>query len=185
MDSKRSVQRFWALLGLLLAAACAGPSVTTDYDPEVDFGALRRYAWSERESAPAADPVVTNDLLDARIRRAVGRAMASKGYLPAGDGPADFELAYHVAIERAIDVQTYIDAYPRGYRWGAGLTRAYTNVREYDLGSLVLDVSSAETRALIWQGATQARINEAGTPEERSERVNRAVDTILEKFPPQ
>jgi len=184
MDPKRSLATSWPVLAVLLAVACVGPSVTTDYDPEFDFGTLRRYAWSQPERAPGADPVLANDLLDARIRRAVDRSMAAKGYLPAGELPADFELAYHVAIERAIDVQTYIDAYPRGYRWGAGPTRAYTNVREYDLGSLVLDVSSAETRALIWQGATQARINESGTPEERSERVNWAVDAILEKFPP-
>ena len=184
MDPKRFLETSWAVFGLLLATACATPPVTTDYDPEVEFGELRRYAWSERKPAPEEDPALSNDLLDGRIRRAVERGLGAKGYVPAGDEPADFEIAYHVAVERAVDVQTYIDAYPRGYRWGFGLTRAYTNVREYDVGSIVLDVSSAGNQELIWRGAVQARINEAGTPEERTERVNRAVDAILAKFPP-
>ena len=184
MTSPRTVGiRLTLTLGVL-AAACTSFPVDTDYNPEVDFAVLRHYVWSERDPNPSADPRVDNDLLDGRIRRAVDAALALKGYQPAGAAPADFEITYHVAVERAIDVETYIDAYPRGYRWGAGLTQAYTNVREYDVGSLVLDVLSGDSQKLIWRGSTQAEIDQAGTPEARTQRVRDAVDAILAQFPP-
>ena len=148
-----------ATLAVALTASLAGCTsfpVETDYDPEIDF-----------------------------VRRAVDAALAAKGYRKTDDGSADFEVTYHVGVERQVDVQTYVDSYPRGYRWYSGPTQAYTTVREYDVGSLVLDIVSPSEKQLIWRGATQARINDAGTPEQREKRARAAVDAILAKFPPQ
>ena len=167
-----------------LALGCAVFPVEPDYDPDADFDALRTFLWAERDGSEAAEREIENDLLDARVRRAVEASLSAKGFVLAQTKSADFEVAYHVAVNRKVDVATYVDAFPRGYRWGPGITQAYTTVREYAVGSLVLDVLSGDTGKLIWRGSIQARIGEPGTPEARSQRVQAAVDAILGRFPP-
>jgi hypothetical protein len=174
-----------ALLACSAVSGCLGLPVETDYDPEVEFASLGSYAWLDTERKKTGDPRLDNDLLDGRVRRAVDDALASKGYEKKAAGGADFEITYHVALEKQIDVQTYVDSYPHGYRWHAGPSHAYTSVREYDVGSLVLDVIDPNRKQLIWRGATQARIQDNGTPEQREQRAREAVNAILAKFPPQ
>ena len=161
--------------------ACTSFPVETDYDPLVQFSELHRYAWLEREKT--GDPRVDNDLLDGRIHRAVDAVLKAKGYETAALGAADFAITYHLGTELKIDVQTYVDPYP--YRWQAGPWHAYTTVREYDVGSLVLDIVNASEKRLIWRGTTRAVVELQGTPEEREARARAAVEAILAKFPPQ
>jgi hypothetical protein len=173
----------WTVLAAL-AVGCAAVPVETDYDPDADFEALRTFLWAERDGAEAAEPAMENDLLDARVRRAVEASLSAKGFVLAETPRADFEVAYHVAVDRKVDVATYVDAFPRGYRWGPGITQAYTTVREHAVGSLVIDVLRGDTGKLIWRGSAQARIGQPGTPEARSQRVQAAADAILGRFPP-
>ena len=173
----------WTLLASLIVG-CAALPVETDYDPDADFEALRTFLWVQREGSGAAEAPIENDLLDARVRRAVEASLSAKGFVLTETHDADFEVAYHVAVNRKVDVATYVDSFPRGYRWGPGITQAYTSVREHAVGSLVLDVVRGDTGKLIWRGSTQARIGEPGTPDARSQRVQAAVDAILERFPP-
>lgn len=172
-------------LAMLLVIGCVSYPVETDYDPAIDFGVLKTYRWLPVEKDKTGDPRLDSDLLAARVQRAVDAALATKGYSKLESGSADFEITYHVGVERQVDVQTYIDSYPRGYRYRSFPAQAHTTVREYEVGSLVLDVVSPSARQLIWRGSTQARITEDGTPEERDARARAAVDAILAKFPPQ
>ena len=161
--------------------ACTSFPVEIDYDPQVQFGELRSYAWLAREKT--GDPRLDNDLLDGRIHRAVEAVLKAKGYEAASPGTADFEITYHLGVDQKIDVQTYVDPFP--YRWHAGPPQAYTTVREYDVGSLVLDIVNASEKTLIWRGTTQANVERQGTPEQREVRARAAVEAILAKFPPQ
>ena len=177
-----------ALTTVCLAAllGCVSYPVETDYDPEIGFDSLHSYTWLSTTRDKTGDPRIDNDLLDRRVRRAVEAAFETKGYRKVAAAEADFAINYHVGIERQIDVQTYVDtpSYGYGYRWSGGYSHAYTTVQEYDVGSLILDVIKPNEERLIWRGATQARMYEEGTPEQRDTRVQAAVDAILAKFPP-
>lgn len=168
----------------VLLAGCAGYPVETDYDPAVDFAGLRTYRWLAVERPRTGDPRLDSDLLDGRVRRAVDTALATRGYTRVDGEGADFEVTYHVGVDKQVDVQTYVDSYPRGYRWYPGPSQTYTTVREYEVGSLVLDILSPASKQLIWRGATQARVTDDGTPQEREQRAHDAVGAILAKFPP-
>jgi hypothetical protein len=167
-----------------LLAGCTSFPVETDYDPAVDFATLQTYAWIDGPPK-TGDPRLDNDLLARRIRRAIDTQLAAKGYREAESGAPDFEVTYLLGVERQVDVQTYVDTYPRGYRWYPGPSQAYTTVREYDVGSLVIDVVDPRKKQLIWRGSTEARLQDDGTPEERDARANAAVSAILDRFPPQ
>jgi hypothetical protein len=49
---------------------------------------------------------------------------------------------------------------------------------------LLIDVIARDRENLIWRGSGQARVHERGTPEQRQERAQEAVEAILENFPP-
>ena len=176
------------VLVLLVATAamsgCSSLKIHTDYDPGVDFARLQSYAWLPDPSSPTGDPRLDSSLLHARVRRAVDSQLAARGHREASPDEADFLVAYHVALETKLDVDT-ID-YGYGYGWGHwyGGTRSSTRVREYEQGTLLLDFVDPKTRQLLWRGSSSARIRPDSSPEEHQKRADEAVAAMLERFPP-
>jgi hypothetical protein len=85
-----------------------------------------------------------------------------------------------------IDTRTDLNTVPVGYGWGWwGFAGTETYVDQYEQGTLILDVIDAGSNKLIWRGSAAARVVDDKTPEERTRRVNEAVEKILERFPPQ
>jgi hypothetical protein len=178
-------RRLLAALTALSIAGCAPISVSYDYDPAFSFGALRTFGWLPEpgERAPGARG---NDLVSSRIRHAVETQLEAKGYRKA-DGTPDFYVAYHAAVTTRLQVDTMYDPGvwgpgPRAARRGWGGTRV--DVREYDEGTLILDVFDAGDYRLRWRGTATAVVNAESDPQRRTERINEAVRLILEKFPP-
>ena len=102
----RTHVRILALLGafaLTSLAGCASVTVNTDYDPVAvsriaDFGT---YGWLPHPGG--GDTRVNNQLVAARVIRAVDNALARKGYRPVDSNP-DFMLGWHVGLEDKVDV---------------------------------------------------------------------------------
>lgn len=166
---------------LLCVSGCATFRIQTDYDPAVDFGRLRTYAWQPRTERSEADARINNDLLDARVRSAVDRVLQARGYQLVTDAAHDFNVAYIVTIDTRTDVHTIPVTYGWGW-WGVMGTETY--VDQYEQGTLLLDVIDAGSNKLVWRGSAAARVVDEETPERRTQRVNEAVEKILERFPP-
>ncbi len=56
---KRVLSVVWMLM---LLASCRGIPVSTDYEPERDYSALKTYAWKEPMRKIIIDPLLDNDL---------------------------------------------------------------------------------------------------------------------------
>jgi hypothetical protein len=170
-------------------AACSGIRVETDYNPETDFAALKRYAWlpnvaQGKDPQVSVDPRVHNSLVDARVRSAVDRELAARGFEKTASSAAEFLVTYYVNLESKLDVQTLQRSYGYGYRsWGGGFG-SETTMTQYDEGTLLIDFVDARGKALLWRGAGSARLSGSSSPEKREARVNRAVQEILKRFPP-
>jgi hypothetical protein len=177
--------RHWLLmLSLLMATACSSITVSSDYDPKADYSAYRTYDWAPRAEQPVKDPVLDNALLDGRIRHAVETELAAKGLEKDGAGKPDLLIAYHVAVQGKLDIaQTPNYSYGPYWRYGsyAG-SSAY--VRQYDEGTLILDLIDVSTKQLVWRGSAQAEVKKEVTPEEQQRRINEVVRKILERYPP-
>ncbi len=177
----------WVGAGLLVVSACGGMNIRTDYDPQAlpSFGSYRTYGWLPQPQG--GDRRVNNDLVQRRIVRAVDTELQQRGYQLVTSGTRDFMVGWHAAIDGKMDVST-IDRY-YGYRrgrWGgAGVVVSDTYVREYNQGTLVLDVVDAKSNELAWRGSAQAEVRENASPEEREARITKAVQEILKRFPPQ
>jgi len=174
------------VLGTLaaLTAACRTYPVDTDWDRNADFASLGRYAWTADEPLAGQDPRVDSDLLDARLRSSIDDALAVRGYVRADPSDADFLVRYRFAVDKQLEVQSHAFGGPYGYGRAPGPIGGYASVREYQVGSLVIDIVDIRGERLVWRGSTPTYLLEARTPEQRDERAREAVDAILAKFPP-
>jgi len=172
------------LLVALALAGCARVTVTTDHDPSANFGALHTYAWRPGPQQGVGDPRFDSTLIDKRVRAAVDRVLASKGYRSAAPGTtADFLVGYHAVVRQKTSVQTINRWY--GYRVGGGWYGGpQTYAHDYDEGTLLIDVIDPATMQLLWRGSGTGVVDPQASPEKREQRINDAVDQILAGFPP-
>ncbi len=174
--------RFLAALAMV-ACSCSSIKVDTDYNPNVDFASLRSFAWLPSAGEKTGDPRIDNPLLAGRIERAAEEALMAKGFSKVDEDKADFFVNYHVGVDTKVDVTSVPTMYGYG-RWG-GVYVSETRVDQYEQGTLLIDVIDRDRHDLLWRGSGQARIQENGSPQQREERVRKAVIAILADFPPQ
>lgn len=174
-----------ALVAIAVLAGCSGISVNADFDPAVNFAALRSYAWlpagGERRSD---DPRLDNSLLNQRIERAIDDALASKGFTKVAVDDADFLVTFHINVDQRLDVTTIPTAYGYRGRWGGGFGGMETRVDQYEQGTLLIDFVDKGKADLLWRGSGQTRLSEHRSPEDREKRVREVVAAILKQFPP-
>ena len=167
---------------------CAGISVTTDFDPDVDLTQYETFAWMEGSGSGSGDIRATGDLVDQRFRRAIESELASRGLQKATSGAPDMFVGYQLALDDKVDYQTMNTYYGSGWGYrgvyrGVGVgTQTYTT--EYTMGTLVIDVFDGARHELVWRGAGEGKVSEARNPQERQEKINEAVELILAEFLP-
>jgi len=67
---------------------------------------------------------------------------------------------------------------------GTGFQRD-TTAREYEVGTLIIDIVDRESNQLVWRGAKEGRLKKNQSPEKREASINKTVSEILSNFPPQ
>jgi hypothetical protein len=177
-----------ALSAALLALACAGAGVRVDYDREVDFSGYQSFDWvapppgALADSAAEGDPFERNSLLDKRVRAAVERELAARGFVRADRTDASFLLNYHVILKERISAWT---TWGGGYGWGGWGYRAFgdavVQLDQFQEGTFVLDVIDPKRNQLTWRGWVVRRTRD-GNYDERE--VHTSVERILARFPP-
>jgi hypothetical protein len=172
---------FLTAFSLVVTSACSTMEIASDYDPRANFSAYRTYSWLTRVEPPGNDPRLQSSLLHSRIREAVASELTTKGLQHEPTAKPDLLVAYHVALQGKMDVST-VQNYPYGpTAWGATTT---THVRQYEEGSLILDLIDASSQQLVWRGSAQAEVKPDASPEEKQRRIKEAVHKILERYPP-
>lgn len=167
---------------LLVVAGCSTLGVQTDYDPDASFSELKTYRWLP---SPEGDPRVHNDIAEGRVVRNVDRVLGEKGYRVVTTDDADFLVGFQLALEGKLDVSN-VDTY-YGYHWGrpyAGGSPVHRDkiIREYDEGSLIIDIIDTEEEEIIWRGSAQADVTHT-TGEENEKLVKEAVERMFRDFP--
>ena len=173
-----------AIASIATSFACSGIRVQTDYDPSADFSNVRSYAWFDERSGVQGDRQDVTSLLDRRVRSAIDTELQRKGIALVDDSAASVLVSYHLGVETKLDVDTINTGYGYGAYGRYGGISTTTTVREYQEGTLLIDVIDPSANKLVWRGSGQARIRQSSTPEDRKARIDEAVKEILEKFPP-
>lgn len=174
------------LLATLVAAGCSGINVSQDYDPAMNFGTITSFRWESEAQEATGDPRIDNPLRDARIRAAIERVLAEKGFTPSANAPPAFLVRYQYTLRQKLEsgsggVGFGIGSYGRhgGIAVGTG-----NPVREYDEGMLVIDLVNAVSPTQLWRGTGTQRFRDYDNPEKASRDINTLVEKILVQFPP-
>ena len=158
-----STLRLALIAGLI---GCASAQINTDFDSSAQFGNYDTYAWME---TPRMEAMQQGTLFDRPLRLAVEEQLAAKGLRKANtNGEADILLVYHAGVKDKLDVQQW------GYfgrRW---------DVREYQQGTLVIDVVDAKSKSLVWRATATDEVSRSGASREK---IARTVQKMFERFP--
>jgi hypothetical protein len=177
------------VLSLFLLTACNTLTVQSDYETTFDFPSLKTYAWLEGQS-PGKDIRINNSLIINRVMNAVNSNLQSRGYQLVDKDKADFHVTWFGSIENRIRQETIntfygvigYDSRSWGYRSYWPGARTYTF--EYQRGTLIIDIADRKSKQLVWRGTSQDYLRENETPEQITADINRRVNAILERFPP-
>ncbi len=178
-----------AALGLVMAG-CASVRTDADFDTATDFSRYQSWAWIQPTDADNDKPYHTDGLMDQRIRNAISRELNFKGLRQVSADEADILVNYLTKLEKKIDIDTFYSSF--GYHpYYYGRYPLYppvqtdTRVREYQEGTILVDLVDANSKSLVWRGSGTDTVKQRQTPGERTEQVNTLVKEILAQFPPQ
>ena len=176
----------WTMGLLLLLAGCAtGPKISSEVDPEADFGRYRTFGFytplaleKEGYATPTTD----------RIKAAARAQMESRGYAYSADQP-DLWLNLNAYLQERTDVSTiptvdynYYYSYRARSYFAVPYWRDQTDVRQYTEGTLNVDLVDRASNRLVWEGIAVGRVSQT-KPEERGARIDSAVAEIFARFP--
>ena len=168
---------------LIAALGCSTVRTSSDYDPSANFASYHTYGWLPEGPEPTGHPRIDNPMLHERVRKSIDRALQAKGYALSAD--PDFLVTYHLSAQQKTDVTTYNEGYYGRYGYVVGFPT--TTVRQYDEGTLIIDVIDARARKVVWRGSATRRLREQSgqqDPAELEKRVFETVSETLAGFPP-
>lgn len=172
-------------LTLTLAAGCA-TKPPHEFDSAANFSNLKTFKWLEptygEEGVNLSHPVLQSPLLGQRVRRAVTATLEAKGFRAVEENP-DFLVTFHTAeseTERRHGGYVQLGYGRFSPHWGSAVLLDMTP-RNFQEGTLIIDIVDASTEDLIWRGWRDAYLTQRNFSEEQ---IGETVQYILTAFPP-
>lgn len=154
---------FAVCTGLSSQASFAGPSISTQAAPGVNFSAYKTYTWVQAQVPAGGSPITYQQIISD-----LDSALAQKGYVKAASN-GDLSLILTLGAREKTDVES----------WGRfGLQ---TSVYQYTQGQLSLDAFDTKTRQPIWHGQASQTIN---PDKPNPAKVDAAIQKLMTQFPP-
>jgi len=168
-----------AALALASTAAFA-QDVKTDYDHAANFAAIKTFQAKIATSW-------NNSISEKRVLDEITQALTEKGWKSVDANP-DALVLLHGATEKQKSLNTFYSGGGYGgygYRgWGGmgGMGTATTTTSEYLVGTLVVDIYDAKTKALMYRGTATDELSDK--PEKNAKKLQKASDKLFKDFPP-
>jgi hypothetical protein len=191
---KFALRLVFAVTFVAIAAAvlvAGGIKISTQYDRQFKFAGLTTYAWDPtgagevkllQADGNAAD---IQRRLEPMVVQAVDDAMKQRGFTKDTSGQPAFHVNYYALIGAGTDAQTMGQFLPAVVNWGIPPFPAATqSLKNYEKGSLILDVTAVSLKAVVWRGIAEAEIDMMKTDAQRQVRITDAINQMLKKFPP-
>jgi uncharacterized protein DUF4136 len=169
-----------AAFGLLSTAAFA-QDVKVDFDKDANFAAIKTFdakigtSWN-------------NQISEKRVLDEITQSLVEKGWKKVDANP-DALVLLHGATEKQKSLNTFYSGMGgyggygyRGWGGGMGMGSATTTTSEYLVGTLVVDIFDAKTKALMYRGTASDELSDK--PEKNQKKLAKASDKLFKNFPP-
>lgn len=186
MSPARNPLRYLLLLLVMTVAGCVStPTITSDADPQADFGAYRTFAFY---SPLAVEPEGYATPASGLMKAAARRELESRGYVYDEASP-DLLVNINAYLSERQDVVSMPEmrhGLYYSYRANAYFAAPYwterTSVHNYTEGTLNIDLVDADRKALAWEGMAVGRVArmKAG---DRAARINATIAEIFAQYP--
>lgn len=175
---------FLALAYLLNGCASAPLEAVSDFDSKFAFGEVQSFAILPIDRTSAAEKLIS-DMQVERINDALSAELEARGYRVVADREtADVYLAWHLVTREKTDIRSYNAA--SAYNcWRCGPTVSDVSVRQYLLGTLIVDLIDPERSRSVWRSTIQSEL--AANPDPKDAEKSRAIaaKAVLAPFPPE
>ena len=164
----------------LVGAGAFAQDIKVDYDKAADFTKYKTFAIKLGTSW-------NNPLSEKRVLAEIQQGLTEKGWTATtDDAKADAIVVLHGATEKQKSLNTFYSGGYGGYGWrggwGGGMGTSTTTVDEYTVGTLVVDIFDAKTKALVYRGTASDEIS--NKPEKNAKKLAKASDKLFKDFPP-
>lgn len=186
---KGLVGRFLTILTAVLFTACAStPNTFANADPTVDFSNYRTYGYFEILST---DNARYQSLVSSFLKVAVSQELDRRGLSYDPENP-DIRVNFYINTQEKIRSRTvptmrsyydYRDSFYDPWAGYGGYGGGYeTQVDQYTVGTLNIDVVDAASKKLVWEGAVSGRLTDNDV-RNMEQTVDEAVGDVMAKFP--
>lgn len=181
------MRRYILLITCLLLNACAS-IVNVDYDKATNFANLKTFMVESKPVRVAQDTRIDSPFMQQRVATAIQQALKAKG-MKSVISKADLQVKYYLDIKQEIEstdsgMTIGVGTSSGSTAFGFGFAVPASDTSSYDKLVVTLDMVSGSNGKLIWRGSLAYRLHDGGTPEKRTEQIQKMVQEILKQFPP-
>ena len=162
-----------------IGATAFAQDVKTDFDKDANFAAIKTFSVKIGTSW-------NNQISEKRVTDEIAETLTAKGWQRVEANP-DALVLLHGATEKQKSLNTFYSGGYGGYGyrgWGGmgGMGTATTTTSEYLVGTLVVDIFDAKSKALIFRGTASDEISDK--PEKNVKKLDKASNKMFKDFPP-
>ncbi|TRX55773.1 DUF4136 domain-containing protein [Thalassomonas sp. M1454] len=165
------------------ANACTSTSVTVDYDPETNFKQLSSYQMVATKEKNAEVDQLTADRIVAAIEAELDKKAINKA-----SSDAAMQISYYTVLEQREKKSSFSIGIGGSNRSGSSSTGVGlgttipldSNFNVYT--QITIDIYQQDK--LIWRGYDGFEAEQTISPQEKTQKINELVASILSQFPP-
>lgn len=180
------------VVAVLALASPVLAGVYVDYDRAADLDSYKTFAWFDK---PGTSLEYHNSLLHSRVKNYIEHLLTQGKMVEAQPGEEpDLKVTYHASSETEMSLDTAAYGYTwgvawvwdpywgGGYGWGPpGTAGISTTVRNYDVGTLIIDIIDASNNQLVWRG-TATGIMVPDNPQKLEKKIYKNIDKMVKKW---
>ena len=175
-------------LFLMGVSSAYAQDVRYDFDKDKDFSKYKTYKWVAIKGAEMPD-----ELTQKALTSAVDTQLAAKGLTKTDSDNADLYIGYQTALGQEKEFTSYNTGWGYGPGWGGGwygyggmsTTTTYGSTSTVYIGQLDLSMYDPAAKQLVWRGTASKTLDPKAKPEKKQKNINKAVEKLLKKYPPQ
>lgn len=158
---------------LVITTSCSMIRVDADYETQTDFSQYKTFAFYKT----GIDKAPISDIDKRRIMRAIETELLAKG-MQKSENP-------DILVSLFTKARTQVDVYENEWQPYYYDPFYRQKVSKYTEGTMFIDIIERKGKKLVWQGVGTGFLTTSKKPAKREANINKFVQKILEKYPPE